>query len=307
MTTEAHPTSHLHYFNHHTGRPRFHFDDASDAAAAASAAAAAAAQKPWHDGTDPEILGHWQNKGLDLADPAKIAIEMTKQHRAAEKHFGVPTDRLLKLPGADGKPEEWAAIHQKLGAPAKPEEYDFSTVKTAANEAIPQSLADTLRAAAFAKGISKDAAVDLAKAVVKNIDDTAAADRTVRDGKVAEERLTLEKNWGGKDSATYQFNHLKAIEGARKLGVTPEGVKALEGQVGYANVMETMRKIGAGASEATFHEGGGSGGPTTQQGAVARLAELEADKAWGKRLTAGDAVAAAEWRQLTALANGEAA
>ncbi len=59
--------------------------------------------------------------------------------------------------------------------------------------------------------------------------------------------------------------------------------------------------------ESDYVEGGGGTGPTTQQGAIARLAELEADKAWGKRLTSGDATANAEWRSLMALISGEAA
>jgi hypothetical protein len=304
-------TSHMHFVNQHTGRPRFHFDATSDAAAAASAAAAsaaaAAAAKPWHDGVDAEVLGHWQNKGWKVDDPKEIALAATKQAREAERHFGVPVDRLLKLPAADAKPEEWAALHQRLGAPAKPEEYDFSTVKNVAGEAISQPLADVLRATAHANGLTKDAAAAVAQSVVKHQDEARAAEKLVTDGKIAESRLALEKNWGGKDSATYQLNHLKAIEGARKLGITPEGVKALEGQIGYDNVMETMRKIGAGSSEATFHEGSSGTGPTTREGAASRLAELEGDKAWGKRLAAGDAVATAEWRQLTALATGEAA
>jgi hypothetical protein len=293
-----------HVLNYRTGTPRFHFDENAPPPVPPPAPPPA---KPWHDGVDAEILGHWQNKGWKVEDPKEIALAATKQAREAERHFGVPVDRLLKLPAADAKPEEIAAFRQRLGAPVKPEEYDFSSVKNAAGEAIPQPLADALRVAAHAKGLTKDDAATAAQTFVKYLDDTASAQNTVAAGKLAEERLTLEKNWGGKDSATYQFNHLKAIEGARKLGITPEGVKAMEGQVGYHSVMEAMRKIGAGTSEATFHEGGGSGGPTTREGAASRLAELEGDKAWGKRLSAGDAVAAAEWRQLTALATGEAA
>jgi hypothetical protein len=306
MTTKLPPPNHVHFFNHHTGRPRFHFDEASDAAAASAVAAAAAAQKPWHDGIEPEIIGHWDNKGWKKDDPKEIALAATKQAREAERHFGVPVDRLLKLPAADAKPEEMAAFHHRLGAPKEAKEYDFSTIKIDGQPLDP-ALDTSLRDALAQNFVPKDRASAIAAAVAKTLESQAASERTVVDGKLTEERLNLEKNWGGKDSATYQLNHLRAMEGARKLGIAPEGVKALEGQIGYSSVMEAMRKIGAGTSEATFHEGGGSGGPTTRDGAASRLAELEADKTWGKRLAAGDAVATAEWRQLTALAAGEAA
>src|SRR5690242_976648 len=59
---------------------------------------AGAAAAPWHQGIDPLIIGHWQNKGYDLADPGKVALEATKQARELERHFGVPADQLIKLP-----------------------------------------------------------------------------------------------------------------------------------------------------------------------------------------------------------------
>jgi hypothetical protein len=101
------------------------------------------------------------------------------------------------------------------------------------------------------------------------------------------------------------------MEGARRLGITPEAVKAMESQIGYRSVMETMRKIGAGTSEDTFVEGGGNkpggGSPTTREGAVSRLNELMQDPAWGKRLTAGDVQATTEWRSLLQMIDGVAA
>lgn len=293
-----------HVLNYHTGSPRFHFDEASDAAAASAATAAAAAAKPWHDGVEADILGHWQNKGWKLDSAKDVAIAATKQTREAEKHFGVPVDRLLKLPDATAKPEDWLPVYQRLGAPKEAKEYDFSTVKNAAGTVIAEPLAEALRAAAFTKGLTKEAATTMAQAVVKHMDDVASADATVKSGKLAEEKATLAKNWGTK----FDFNHLQAMEGAQKAGIGQDGVKAMESQIGYAATMEHFRKLGALRVEGAFHEGGGAGGGVnTREGAQARLTELEADKAWGKRLAAGDAVASAEWRQLTAMISGQAA
>ena len=97
---------------------------------------------------------------------------------------------------------------------------------------------------------------------------------------------------------------LQAKEGAKRAGVTEDGVKALEGQVGYASVMELFRRIGASGAESTFHEGSGDASVNTRDGAVARLAELENDKAWGKKFKAGDAASIAEHKALMALISG---
>jgi hypothetical protein len=302
-------------YNYQTGRPRFHFDAASDAAAAtaasaAAAAAAAAGAKPWHDGVEAETLGFWQNKGYDVTSPLKVAAELTKQYRAAEKHIGAPPDQIVRMPKADATPQEIAAFRQRLGAPVEAKDYDFSAVKDAAGQPIAAPIADALRASFHTHGITKDAAPAVALDVVKALDSVRTTQSTLDAAKLTEQRATLEKNWGGKDSTTYQFNHLQAMEGARRLGITPEAVKALESQIGYASVMDSMRKIGAARSEDIFVESGQSGAAgkvTTREGAMSRKQELFADKAWVTRLNAGDAQAKAEWKQLNQMIEGEAA
>lgn len=302
MTTRAVPPNHLHFFNYHTGRPRFHFDEASDAAAAAASAAAAAGAKPWHDGVEAETLGHWQNKGWKVDDPKEIAVAATKQARELEKHFGVPADQIVKMPKADAKPEEFRAYYERIGAPKEAKDYDLSAIKDA-------PIADSLRAAMYDKGVPKEAAIAVAASVAKALESQASTQTTLDAGKLAEQKVTLEKNWGGKDSATYQFNHLNAMEGARRLGITPEAVKALEGQIGYDKVMEAMRKIGAHTREDTFIErgAGGQGDVTTLEGASARKAELMADKAWSARYLAGDVAAKREMDRLNQMITGVAA
>lgn len=271
-------------------------DAAADAAAAAAtaAAAAAAAATPWHTGVDAEVKGHWENKGWKLDDPKEIAINSTKQARELERHFGVPADRLLKLPAADAKPEELAAFYQRLGAPKEAKEYDLSSVKLGGKDLDP-ALADSLREALAAAFVPKDKATAAAARLVKHLEDTKAAEDTIASGRLAEEKAKLATNWGPK----YDLNYLQAVEGARKAGIAREAITAMEGVAGYANVMEHFRRVGAGMTEAAFIEGTGASGPTTRDGAAARLAELQADKAWGERLVKGDAAAKAEWQALT--------
>lgn len=288
-------TSHVHFFNHQTGRPRFHFDEAGAGggdAAAAAAAAAAAGTKAWHDGIEPETLGFWQNKGYDVTSPLKVAAELTKQYRAAEKFLGVPADQVVKMPKADAPPEDLRAFYERLGAPKEAKEYDLSAIKDA-------SIADTLRATAHAAGISKDAAAKLAADLGKAIESKSTTDATVNGAKLAEEKAALAKNWGPK----HDYNMLQAMEGARRVGITPEAVKAMENQIGYAAVMEHFRKIGTSTSEDTFIERGvgGSGEVTTREGAMSRKSDLMNDKAWANRLLAGDVEARREYDRLNAM------
>jgi hypothetical protein len=289
----------LYPHNFHTGHPRFHFDEASDAAAA-SAAAAAAAAKPWHDGVDAETIGHAQNKGWKLDNPKEAFSAAAKVARDLEKHFGAPADRIVKMPAADAKPEDIRAYYERLGAPKEAKDYDLSAVTDVA-------IADSLRATMHERGVPKDAAASIAATVAKALESKATQQATLDAGKLAEQKIALEKNWGAKDSATYQFNHLQAMEGARRLGITAEAVKALESQIGYDQVMEAMRKIGANTREGDFIErpaGGAQGDVVTVEGAAARKKELMADKGWGDRYLSGGVAEKREMDRLNQMITG---
>lgn len=296
--TPPNPHSHLHAFNYHTGRPRFHFDEAGDAAAASAAAAAAAAAgaKPWHDGVDPAVKGFWETKGLKLDDPKAFGTKLTELYQQAEKFIGAPPDQIVRLPKADALPADIRAYHERLGAPKEAKDYDLSAVKDT-------GVSDALRSAAYTAGLSKDAASTISKAVATVIEEKAVAVNAVTTAKLADQKEALTKNWGDK----FAYNHLQAIEGARRLGISPEAVKALEGTIGYDQVMEAMRKIGANTREDTFvvpPGGPGGGDVTTLEGARAKKAELMADDAWVTKYNNGDAGAKREMTRLNQMITG---
>jgi hypothetical protein len=293
MTTETtHQPNHLHFFNYHTGRPRFHFDEN----AGGGGQQQQQAPPVWHAGVDAEVLGFWQNKGLPLDDAKAFATKLTEQYRAAEKFIGVPPDQVVKLPKADAPPEDLRAFYERLGAPKEAKDYDFSAIKD-------QAVADTLRAAAHDRGLTKDAASAVAAAIAKALESRATTESTVHAQKLADEKAALLKNW---TPEKFDFNHLQAIEGARRLGISPEGVKALESQTGYAAVMEAMRKIGANTREDTFVEkgAGSQGDVTTREGAISRKAELMADTAWADRFLKGGATEVREMTRLLTMIDG---
>ena len=121
---------------------------------------------------------------------------------------------------------------------------------------------------------------------------------------LSEQKARLAASWG----TNKEMNHLHAMQGAKRLGITPDAVAALEQQIGYDGVMEAMRKIGAGTTEDTFVEGGkGGGSPATQQSAQARMNELQSDAAWRTRFLNGGVAENREFQQLTMMIAGVAA
>ena len=263
-----------------------------------------AGAKPWYDGKlDAESLGHIELKGWKKDDVADVAINAVKAHRELQKHFGVPETQLLKLPKDTADEAGWKAVYSRLGVPDDPKGYDLAAVKHADGRDMDAALADTLRAAMLNARVPKDRATDIAKAVIKSADDRAAATAAEAAARIKTERDALAANW----KQNFEFNRLTAMEGARRLGVTKETLAKLEGELGGAQVMEMFRKIGAGTSEDSFHDGGQNNAPTTQNGAKAQLAQLMADPAWGKRLTAGDAATKREFDNLMLTIHGQAA
>src|SRR5262245_34126622 len=257
----------------------------------------------WHDGVSADHMGFWNNKGYDLNNFKDFAIKITDSYRAAEKHIGAPADQLLRIPQANAKPEDVTAFWRRLGA-VEGKDYDLSGVKFNGQDLEP-AFADAMRGALANAFVPKDKASTVVGAVVKYLEDAEKAETAITTNKVNEQKAKLKADWG----TNFDFNHLKAMEGARRLGITPEAVQALENQIGYAAVMETMRKIGAGTTEDTFIERGATGGgmPVTAGAAQARLEELGNDQAWVKRFLAGDPAAKAEWEGLTKLMTPEAA
>lgn len=250
----------------------------------------------WHDGVADDVKGFWQNKGLPLDNPKEFGTKLTELYRSAEKFIGVPPDQVVKIPKADAPPEDIRAYYERLGAPKEGKDYDLTAIKDA-------TIAEQLRATMYERGASKDLAAAIAASVAKSLESKATTDSNLTTQKLTEQKDALKANWGDK----YEYNHLQAIEGARRLGIAPDAVKALETVIGFDKLMESMRKIGANTREDTFVErgaGGAAGDVTTREGAVSRKQELMADVAWADRYLKGGATEAREMTRLNTLIDG---
>lgn len=257
---------------------------------------------PWYKGAPDEIVGHLRNRGWDQKPVNEVALAAIQSHREAEKLIGAPADQMVRLPKDKADADGWKAVWQRLGAPADPKDYDFSALKRADGSALDAGLVDALRLVAGANSLPKEAAAAVAAGIVKHLDQTAATAKNEAEIKLAAERQDLDKLWDVNKDA----NKFIAQNAAKKLGIDPEAVAKLEGQVGYAKVMEMFRRIGVSTGEARFLDSGGSKpGVMTREEAVSRKAELRNDKAWVTKYLAGDTVAKREMLALEVLITGD--
>jgi len=273
--------------------------------------------KPWYDGkADAELVGHWQNKGWKADDPIDVAINATKQARELQKHFGVPETQLLKLPKDASDEEGWKNVYTRLGVPADANDYDFAGVNYPEGFQPEESFITTMRNALVQARVSKDRAPDVVKAVVKWLGDADAEEAAVKTALINTQRAELDKNWGANKAANMVVanNALRAV--AQAAGLTAqEAVAASEaltqlGGINAAKVMEMFRVIGVRMGEDKFVTAGGgqdNRGIMTVQGAIARKAELMADKAWRSRYTDGGAPEKREMLALDQIISGVAA
>lgn len=275
---------------------------ADDAAPTGTPAPGTPPPAPWYQGVvDADVLGGWQNKGYDLSDPIKVAVEAGKAARELERMVGVPRDQLLRLPTNANDPAAWRPVYERLGAPKEAKDYDFASVKYNDGSELEPALIDGLRQAFHARGVSKDAALDITKAVVKVAESENAATATEVETRRNSEMARLDALWGQKKNE----NMLTAMNGARRAGFTPEQVKKMEEAVGIDVVGEFFRKLGASTTEDTFVEGSkGTGSPATAEAAKSRLADLKSDAEWTKRYLAGSAKEVREFKNLMAQITG---
>lgn len=255
----------------------------SDAAALAAAAAAApplltvgtnGAAPPWYADFDEITRGFFQNRGLDKKTAPEAAMQLSKDYRELHSKAGLPADRILRIPDA-ADAEGWKAVHQKLGVPADPAQYDFTAVKRADGSVLDEHAVSFMRATAQALNLPAAAAPQLAAAIIKRDDEARAATAGAEAVARALAGDQINANWG----PNREINNFYANRAAMALGLTPEFIAAVPGAL-YAGFMEQLREAGTRMGEAKLLGHGVDGGsltngPATREGAIARLAEMK--------------------------------
>lgn len=243
-------------------------------------------EAPWYQGADAETIGHLTNKGWDKMAPKDAALAASKAFREAEKFIGVPPERVLRMPKDAADQEGWNAVYSRLGVPKDTTGYDFSGVKREDGGELPSGFLDSFKNWAHQSKLTPEAAKSLAQEVVKFSEKSDAAQKAIRDGEIAKAKEALANNWG----ANFEANKFVAQQAAVKLGLTPEQVQAMEGNIGYDKVMEVLRNVGARLGEDKFVANASPGGTgiMSKEQAVAQLAALKRDTDFAQRYLKGD-------------------
>lgn len=285
--------------------------DAGAGAAGASGAGAAGAAaggnvgsngaaEPWYHGASTEDVGYLQSKCWDK-DPKTAALGAIKSYRAVEGFVHAPPDQLVRWPKDASDAANWAKVHERLGVPADAKDYDLSGVKFADGSALDDKFVEAMRVGLKNGAVPKERATSIVQEVVKFMDAADASEGAERATKLQAERDALKLNWGNNLTP----NLILAQAAAKRLNIDEAAITALEGQVGYAKVMEMFRDIGTRIGEDKYLSGAiNSTGPLSKDMATAELASKMADHAWTQRLLAKDATAIMEYNNLTRVIAG---
>ena len=266
-------------------------------AAGQTAAASAAAAPPiaWLPQADELTVGYLQNKGWQ-DDPAKVV----NGYRELEKTFGAgKAGRTVVLPDENADAAEVAKFYDRLGRPQDPKGYEIKVPEGQAPD-----FANEAAGWMHEAGLNKKQGQALAEkwnayeqAVTTKQAEAEAAGR-------AADVQALKVEWG----AAHDQN-LKLAQATRaKLGVSDEQVDKMASVLGLKQTIELFHKLGAKTGEAEFVAGSSAApGVMTPAQAKAKIAELQADKAWRARYIAGGNKSAEfnELARLSQLANPE--
>lgn len=254
----------------------------------------------WFDELDEETQGHIKNRGLDKLEAPQAAAALVKSYREAEKKFGVPADRLVRIPDKPDDPG-WDEVWGKLGAPKGADEYKFDGIKFSDGTDPSEALIGTVRQVALDLHLPVEAAGRLAQRVVAHLDQEK--NQTTEKHKItaAAEARELDESWG----ESKEHNMFLARRAVEALNFPADTIEKIEGTVGYKKTMEAFRILGARMQEPSWLSGSGPAKKVyTREEALAQIAVLKGDKAWVDKWYNGDKDAKAELDDLHKIVAG---
>lgn len=270
-------------------------------------APAPAAPPSWHSSLSDEDRGWVENRGLHNKSLDDAARELLKTARNAESKFGIPPDRVLKLPADMNDPSAMSEIYSRLGRPESAKDYGFEgDGEDALTDGFVNKLADTF----YDAGLSSAQAKALFSTIDREVTAIYEAQQAAAEEARAADLANLQREWGD----TFALNHALAKEAVKATGATQEEIDALETALGSsAAVVKFFNRIGQKrGSEAAFVTGekGDQFGATTPEAARAKIAEHKADPEWVKQFNAAQQQAdhgassriVKEYRKLVAIA-----
>lgn len=251
----------------------------------------AGATSDWTTGLNDELKGFVQTKGFK--DPSSVL----DSYRNLEKSFGVPAERLLRLPEQiDLAKPEGRAIFERLGMPKEAKDYNLT---------LPKEITDAKVGEKFKEIGHKHALTGKQlEGVVSDILQWEMGDQTAKIEasklELAKQENELKTEWG----AAFDQNKNIAASGVKAMGFSKEEVGIIEDAIGFSRTMKLLHKLGSATGEHEFHGGKGqsASGVMTPSQAQAKINELSRDKTFYSRLKAGDIDAKKQWDNLNSQA-----
>lgn len=203
---------------------------------------------PWYgEGiTDADDIGWIQNKGYDSVGA------LLKATRGLEKHFGVPADQIIKMPGADD-PDGMRDVWTKMGCPPEPKDYVFDAPE---GTELNDGLVDSWRAFAHENGLPSGTATDAFKWYNEQQGLAQTALDEAKETAFQAEVVELKNACGAKYDEVVDL----ADRAALTLGLSDEEFSNLTATAGVKRVTEMFAKIGGMMSEDNLAEGSSRGG-----------------------------------------------
>jgi hypothetical protein len=261
----------------------------SQVQATAGTAGQSAAPVEWTSGFSDDMKGFVQNKGW------KNAQEVADSYRNLEKSFGVPADRLLKLPESLESPDA-APVWEKLGKPKEAKGYNLQVPEKGGDPKLAEWASEI-----FHKG---NLTASQAQHVMKewNARQEAMAAQTVENQKAAATLAVadLKTEWG----AAYDKNMNLVDQAGRVLGWGADKLAAIRNALGPKEAMKMMLDIANSTSEGKFITGQPAGdGTITPDQARSELNDLKRDQAFVAKYLSGDFDAKKRMEHLQKMAN----
>lgn len=248
-------------------------------------------QAAWSSSLDADTQAWVSGKGFDKLDATAVLPELVKGWRGAEKTLGVPADQILRLPGANAKPEDWAPVWSKLGRPEKPEGYELK-------EGDPEFLKQA--SAWFHEiGIPKQMAHGLASKWNGHVSALREQADTAWNTRFDKEMGELKTEWGNDFEAKRDL--ARRVE--RATGLNVDQLQGVERALGPKAYQSFLARFGSTIGEHRFVGGEGQKSFSMSEAqAKARIEELKKDKGFQEKLFAKDADSNAEWTKLHQIA-----
>jgi len=169
-------------------------------------------------------------------------------HRSLETVIG---RNRLAVPSGPEDQASYDAIYKTLGRPDTVEGYALKEGSKIKADEFKATFAPVFHKAGISSS-QATALLDAYEARAVALEEARQAEITARETREIEE---LDKVWASNKDANMDI----ASRAFRHLGISEEETSAIEEALGYKKTMEIFHKIGAGMSEASFHQDGKPG------------------------------------------------